>query len=604
MWELLHKIAYCHDYSVQQGNGHTLPLDPINVACQADLSALGAQTKCRFTKHAVDVCVKEEAFMLCVQGASHGTRATTAAKWGPHLESLEKMDVIEKCKLEDITFFGKYFAVPKDENFSRSIFNGKRLSEESTVPPSVNLLHISAILELASKLALDGKLSIIVGDIRHWFHQLFVPRCRKSYFGVECNGVFYRWKALPMGWSWSPYLSQCIAWGIILFEEYNQETLFVYDRESPSPPQFVKLIYKGKYCGFVTLLYDNIAVFTTSGPLADKLVIRIRKNFERFNVTLKHLDLYNPKQLCVRDGTYDGPCHLGVQYALYTKSRKSQLIWRHIESKTKKWEFMCGLVQTPSAVAHTVGVILWDAVVRCEPLCKYSDIIAILRRVSRSTLPTRLDWSTRNVTLEARELTQLNEAMMIPKNNTWIHKQFLLDGDCLYIASDAATSTGWGFVVFTRASEVLHVTSQKWPSLTFSGNIFIQEVAAAVWAVKYVCQHYPTHKQLHILIDNVGAVHSMRKWYSSNDIACDLLRQGFDTCSHWQICLNVIAIQGCDNVADEPSRLLPIDNGKLRRTLQVVEDFHMGSGMVQPQSCIHTRWSREHHELIEDIVDM
>ena len=402
MWEMMHKISYCHQYDDDE-EAHLVPLDPIHVACQANLKGLRRATDCKFAQYSLDICLNVNAMNTLLLDPIPTTVMHTNEKWLHHIMDLEQMKVVERCTQSDISFFGKYFSVLKDPTCSRSIFNGKRLSTLCEPPHPVNLMPIQMLLRMAADL---GRVNLVIGDIRHWFHQL--PFANHRFFGIECGGKFFRWCALPMGWSWSPFIAQCIAWSIILYADEEEEKICDFDHNSSAPPQYVHLRSNGRPCGFMTLLYDNIAVFTNDPRCAEKLHKRIKKNCDRFSVTLKHLDLYMSRCLLVRSPSYQGPVHLGIQYGSAVREKVVQLLWRHDPRKLEKWTFLPAKTTTPSVVARGIGIILWDATVRCAPLCNYGAIIDILIEIAKNTAPTKMDWHSRpiDVTITQRGMHQ------------------------------------------------------------------------------------------------------------------------------------------------------------------------------------------------------
>ena len=67
-------------------------------------------------------------------------------RYREHLEELCRVGLIEKVRAKP-TFLSSYFAVPKGDSHSRSIFNGKKLSEAGQPPPPVNLLSSHELLK-------------------------------------------------------------------------------------------------------------------------------------------------------------------------------------------------------------------------------------------------------------------------------------------------------------------------------------------------------------------------------------------------------------------------------------------------------------------------
>ena len=126
-----------------------------------------------------------------------------------------------------------------------------------------------------------------------------------------------------MGWSHSPTISQCIAWGIILFVESNERRMFSTPVSTVDPPQFLSVLQNDGEVGFITLLYDNIGMFCVSDDIAEKVKNRLDRNFERFKVKLKYNRHYSAKRMNVNSPLFAGPIHLGVQYSCICRARKT-----------------------------------------------------------------------------------------------------------------------------------------------------------------------------------------------------------------------------------------------------------------------------------------
>ena len=95
------------------------------------------------------------------------------AKYRRHLIKLVQWGVTRTTLPEEIKFFSKYFATPKSTTLARAIFNGRRFSvEQCKTPPPVNIPDICTILRKMQTIASTGSPLVIVGDWRHFFHEI------------------------------------------------------------------------------------------------------------------------------------------------------------------------------------------------------------------------------------------------------------------------------------------------------------------------------------------------------------------------------------------------------------------------------------------------
>jgi hypothetical protein len=97
---------------------------------------------------------------------------------------------------------------------ARAIFNGKLLNNGPA--PPINTPTTQDLLDKIARLPeLDAK-GILTAEIRHWSHQIPVVKAVSHFFAVKSGTQWFRWRALPMGTSWSPYVAQCFAWCLII----------------------------------------------------------------------------------------------------------------------------------------------------------------------------------------------------------------------------------------------------------------------------------------------------------------------------------------------------------------------------------------------------
>jgi hypothetical protein len=207
-------------------NADLLPLDPIKVAGGADLATITrmAETlQCVFALQALGWLEDIDDLWIVPPPERPPRFIPTPAPYHPHLQYLagSRVGVLASVTAQDVRFVSSYFAIPKNDEVSRSIFNGRALSDRCHVPPPVNLPDITDIIYWIKQLTAEskGKLWGMTGDIRHWFHQIRTGPRVYQYFGLCCREQFYQWRCLPMGWSYSPRICQCIAWVLILFND-------------------------------------------------------------------------------------------------------------------------------------------------------------------------------------------------------------------------------------------------------------------------------------------------------------------------------------------------------------------------------------------------
>ncbi len=152
-------------------------------------------------------------------------------------------------------------------------------------------------------------------DLRHWFHEIPLPKRYQKFFGIETTdrdnskstpgsphgaGSFYFVpRAFPMGWSFSPLVAQCITWSLVLATKDRypnpRHDLFVEQmRSHPEQPFNYLPLKKG---GGIFVLLDNILVVTPDKDVANFWFDKITTNAKTYNAHLKYKEDPQSKKL-------------------------------------------------------------------------------------------------------------------------------------------------------------------------------------------------------------------------------------------------------------------------------------------------------------------
>lgn len=201
LWHLLASNGgYCSPYSLplrQKVNSSGVhSLDTISCAGGANMQALRTRALTRGLLFAVTlmniilVPAKFQDTLLEVLSHPQGGRKVyfTNERYRPHFLDLNLWGLIPTCPIEEVKSFSTYFSVEKncagkEEGISvhdRAIFNGKKLSVGCKIPPLVNLPDMCEVLQRIANLSRPDGVSIICGDLRHWFHQIPVSPVASS----------------------------------------------------------------------------------------------------------------------------------------------------------------------------------------------------------------------------------------------------------------------------------------------------------------------------------------------------------------------------------------------------------------------------------------
>ena len=495
----------------------------------------------------------------------------TNAKYASHFRDLLEWRLLEECSDPGLLhFFSTYFSVPKDDLVDRSIFNGKRLSLLTSVPPPVNLADVPRIIDEMRRMAenLPDGFNVVVGDIRHWFHQIGVSDELARFFGLAMelpDGTkrYFKYRGLPMGWSWSPAIAQAIAWVLLTHGEKGEECFC--DMKMEASPMFVNLTHPvtGIYIGFMTIYIDNYLVCCSDDAITQRIFHRIVRNAKIFNIELKQHAMWSKEKLVVKDTSEDADAHadrrgakcqvlmdfLGVFFG-FSRSRNRMghrdLIWRQKGPKDIVAHALVAGDRTPREVSSTVGRIIYSRLIRLEGLGVIHDVIDVLRRIS--TIAWKTSWSTSCVSLTAEEKSLLAKEWHHVVHPTWHSGSRRAEPHEIgYVATDAC-DTGYGYVVFTGNGDIIEISKQflfdeyqqKW-------HIFLKEMHGSVEGILRTKELLPGCRLVVNVNDNTAAAGAIRRKYSGNGVAMSMLQR-------LQTDVQMITVPSLHNCSDASSR--------------------------------------------------
>lgn len=569
MWRLFrHMRMYKPGYSVDTFMGECpstdqLPLDPVECAGCVNvrsLETLAKKRQCSFAKNACEMLIRSSPFFPV---HSTPSERRTAKKWTPHLHSLCQMKVVEKCDRNIIKHFGRYFATPKNESMARCIFDGSSLDGAAGDPPTCNLAELTTLLR---ELSVCRKPKFIIGDLRHWFHQLPISEDLRNHFGVSIDGEYYRWCVLPMGWQYSPRLAQCIS-NFILLEALSRAGVVV-DFDSHHPPA----IFKSSTV-VACVWYDNFIIATTDGDLWDRVYFRLPQVCAEFNIVLKEWERYGNGMAV--GSPLPKPCFLGLEFAL----DYGQLIWRHIPKKLMKLASRIrnlGVNPTLRQVAEIIGFAIWDSTIALRPLLYLSSEIEILRKVSICS--QTMQWNG-TVHLSDESSLILHSRCSEIARNVWITIPPFHQTEVVYVATDSSDKA-MGMIEF-RDFQPYHVIRQLIPSDMVDCHIYIKELLAATIMIERTGSLHPGAK-ISIAIDNTAVVYAIRRMFTCNKVALELLRRIEKAVASHHLLLECIPIPGALNPADDPSRMrLTICPDRINAFRKVCMDHERRQGMAE-----------------------
>jgi len=474
----------------------------------------------------------------------------------------------------EIQALTKHFQVPKGEDSWRIISDARIFNWLCRVAPGVNLPLIrTLILEIAAL----GATYAVTGDWRFWFYQLAINSELQTYFVVSCADRYFRMTCLPMGWSWSPRIAQCIGWGVILHRTrvngVLEDPLGVYEEWGPDPPNIVHLraCPGGATVGLIVLWYDNVMVVCKEPSLRDKWFERLNLNCKRFNAKIKTMKCE------------DRPNYIGIHF---WTSKGGEVKWCHEAERCKKWKaIMERPIRTPRDVSRCVGVPIWHHTVSLRPLLHMYAALEVLKRVSR-VVSTKRAWD--------RPLEELGVGLSL--NEEKILKQFVRQAlhnapcttdihkvSCTHYATadacrehvrlDGTKVSGGGWVWYGAAFKPGSKEYQKdrvdWSPEFARESIHILEAQAVLELVRWL----PEAKCLSRLVlgeDNTIVVAAISKGYSSCRKTRDIVQELFAECKRKRYVLEVLWVPTKENSADPVSRDEAMEDFRTERSWRIL----------------------------------
>jgi len=579
-----------------------LPLDlPTNVG-QLDLHGLRHIAQPNFGKDACDILQDETyAAKRCFRSADLSIQTQimqdsppkTPFVYHDHLEELERAKVLHcVAAVTCLLLVCTYFAVAKGcGQLSRTIFNGSSLKAVCITPPPVNLVDLILLLRLIAPMR---RLKVYVADIRGWFHVIPICSFLQSCFGIVCGSEkcrkIFQWLVLPMGWSWSPYIAQSLAWSVILHHLDCDKYYFVETGPVDSPPQY-RWVYNRNtrvVVGLVTLLYDNIGFFGFDQDVIEDFKKRVQHTAEQLRIPLKYSVLTTTINMDVDRRSLDQdtfPIYRGVQIGV--RGREKRAVYRLDPSRIRKYSLwptpVAGLEGPLNVMARYAGVILWRATVllACNQQCMadYAGVVSVSRKLAKLAGGDKRRWRNMTTTLTAEDASALQPFWRTLLENAWIQPVLYEDiGEVHIIATDAQDddNPGWGITVMSQ--EHLHADHYEERGVTWGGpfrggmrnaGIFLQELGTATWGIQ--CSLKQGHRNIVIAVDNTGAAGVLRRLYSHNETANRWMIGLHKALRDARAQLRVVTVRSQDNAADAASRYRKLKSAEYRLCWEAIQ---------------------------------
>jgi hypothetical protein len=517
-----------------------------------------------------------------------------------HLQQLSKVGlVLDQDQLHAtgrtkrwIKHWSRYFAVEKTTTTSRSIFNGNRLSEKCKSPPNVNLLTQPEILALMQRMLETGsKLYFIEADLRHWFHQIKVCEHLQKFFGLifKINNrlLWFVWRCLPMGWSWSPAIAQACGWTCLLFTRRGQDQLFDFDTLKRDPNSLPRWVNSKSGKSFAVVYYDNLLVVSTDSDETDVIEKRLRTNIA---ATALNVEIKGQLNRSIDQVTY-----LGMQVVI-ARSEGKPVLQVH-PSKLEKWgQTTLKDEDTCRTYASFVGRVLFFASLE-HPNLRLSTIGKAGLQMAQQVgvLAHREGWDHRMKKPDG--LTNAwSRVMSSAENPVLVRCREEGARHATTVLATDASSEGWGIVVFDESGthmkssdgDTWREEDKRWLLRSSADeHIFYKELRA----VLYGLSRLPDDASAIVVVDNAAVAWVLRNGFSRTLLGNALLKSSEHLLHKIH---DVVLVVSHDNPADSPSRGTDVEADRVERMAIAIELHYKGVRWASRRDT-NMPWSSHRH---------
>lgn len=449
-------------------------------------------------------------------------------KWSNNLELLRGWHVLRETSAprNDI-IFGRYFQVPKKGNVWRAIFNCVPQGKVFARPP---ILRLICVKELITILGIFIKPICGTADLRHWFYQIELPENLRHSFSVgtpslQRKGCRMELLVWPMGFSWSPWVAQCIATLIVVGLHPNakgHDLSFETDEHITSVIRCKDSLER--IIAVIILFYDNFLIVAESRRVYDKVKSKITACAAFLGAKWKMTpDAADPFLKADSEGWL---VFLGFRF----KTDAHMVTWQHSTDNIAEWKDLNVEVPTPRKLASLIGLAVWNCTMRMLSYAQIALIIYLGKRFTPASDEDAEAWDLPTVVLAPEQSlllrTFMENLLANPTESFLVKDRYPVD--TIALASDASNLRA-AWLKYQLDGSVLPNDVHVW---TFSEaearrTIFWKESSIALMAVQTNLKAIPPATpergliQFRIAIDNTAACSAIKSCYSSDIELCE-----------------------------------------------------------------------------------
>ena len=365
----------------------------------------------------------------------------------------------------------------------RVIMDAREANARALIQAQFEIFTLRALLQEFSNLRARAKdvLYAVTFDLRHWFHQIPLPADMAHLFRVQVDsGEAYGPRALPMGFSASPWIGQAATWTMLLGNGAPGADVETAHAEA-MPPWVVLRDGNHARVGAIFVIMDGGLILTTNALQAEQWQRRIVERAKQISAHLKPGDGGGLAQLTeLRPGSNAHVTFSGIEFR-----------WRGWQTVAKDRTLLSPssmgaatrAALTRRQVGQLLGEVLWDLRVRQIAPLDFESLF-VLYAYAQPDAVGGYDTSAELGEAEGRLLGNFVDDARLHKLTAPLPAWQLGDLQIACYASDACLSDTHRRLAIVRLGDHADGATRTWAARDHTHDyIGCAELEAIVWAV-------------------------------------------------------------------------------------------------------------------------
>lgn len=452
----------------------------------------------------------------------------------------------------------------------RIITNAREANVKTTTSMPYNIFTLDALFQCVSNVAhaskKTGEWYCINADLRHWFHQIKLPKRLRKLFQFHTNKSIFTANTLPMGWYLSPPIAQAATWALILggdVEGSGYDISFKSVHKCAEMPSWIP--FRNSQGG-IFVLQDNIFIISNNKSTVTIWSERLFARAKETNVEFKGSacpEVVTINRL-VNENNSSFTEFTGINF--YFKG------WRTSDSKEKKLLLALPDLEgkfTYREIASAMGEIQWS--LRVQEICPL--LVLDFRELYKTNIPSENKfWGKPNCNISSAQIDTLRnyldkardpERKLVNIRPFW--SMHGITAQTVMYAVDASMGSDRKLDAAEEAQiAIVRILSQdreqnKTWSKQISPHTYIgeAELEAIVWCIKEALtprKNKPLPELIIIATDSMCAKGWMERQFAEREVAQKLLMEVMDLLRNKSTRVCCVYVRTDNNVADIPSR--------------------------------------------------